>query len=67
VRELCRDSRMALVSTSANRSGRPPLRQGRAVLAEFGDDIDLILDEPVGTAMEPSTITDALTGITLRG
>jgi tRNA A37 threonylcarbamoyladenosine synthetase subunit TsaC/SUA5/YrdC len=37
------------------------------VLAEFGDDIDLILDEPVGTATEPSTITDARTGITLRG
>jgi len=67
VRELCRDSRMALVSTSANRSGRPPLRRGSAVLAEFGDNIDLILDERVGTAMEPSTITDAVTGITLRG
>ncbi|MCH1522147.1 MAG: Sua5/YciO/YrdC/YwlC family protein, partial [Arenicellales bacterium] len=62
-----RDSRMPLVSTSANRSGRPPLREGRAVLAEFGEAIDLILDERVGTAMEPSTITDAATRVTLRG
>jgi L-threonylcarbamoyladenylate synthase len=66
-RQLSRDSRMPLVSTSANRSGRPPLREGSAVLAEFGEAIDLILDERVGTAMEPSTITDAATRVTLRG
>jgi L-threonylcarbamoyladenylate synthase len=66
-RQLCRDSRMPLVSTSANRSGRPPLREGRAVLTEFGEAIDLILDERVGTTTEPSTITDAATGVTLRG
>jgi len=67
VRQLCRDSRMPLVSTSANRSGRPPLREGRTVLADFGEEIDLILDERVGTATEPSTITDAATGVALRG
>ena len=67
VRQLCRDSGMALVSTSANRSGRPPLRTGEAVLTEFGTELDLILDERVGTATQPSTIRDAATGRSLRG
>ena len=67
VRQLCRDSGMALVSTSANRSGRPPLRTSKAVLAEFGAELDLILDERVGTATQPSTIRDAATGRCLRG
>ena len=67
VHQLCRDSGMALVSTSANRSGRPPLRAGEAVLAEFGTELDLILDERVGTATQPSTIRDAATGRSLRG
>ena len=67
VRQLCSDSGMPLVSTSANRSGRPPLRAGKAVLAEFGKELDLILDERVGTATRPSTIRDAATGHCLRG
>ena len=67
VRQLCRDSGMALVSTSANRSSRPPLRTSKAVLAEFGAELDLILDERVGTATQPSTIRDAATGRCLRG
>ena len=58
---------MALVSTSANRSGRPPLRTGEAVLAEFGTELDLILAERVGTATQPSTIRDAATGRSRRG
>ena len=33
-----------LVATSANRSGRPPLRSGREVIAEFSQEADLILD-----------------------
>ena len=67
VRQLCRDSGMALVSTSANRSSRPPLRTSKAVLAEFGAELDLILDKRVGTATQPSTIRDAATGRCLRG
>lgn len=33
-----------LVATSANRSGKPPLRSGRAVAREFAKQVDLILD-----------------------
>jgi len=43
------------------------LRTGEAVLAEFGTELDLILDERVGTATQPSTIRDAATGRSLRG
>jgi L-threonylcarbamoyladenylate synthase len=33
-----------LVATSANRSGKPPLRSGHEVVREFGGEVDLILD-----------------------
>lgn len=33
-----------LVATSANRSGRPPLRSGREAVREFGGEADLILE-----------------------
>ncbi len=66
VQRLCRDSGMALVSTSTNRSGRPPFRNGIGVLLEFTDKIDCILDERVGNASEPSTITDAISGRAVR-
>ena len=58
---------MALISTSANRSGRPALRSARAVEEEFGDTIDYVVDARVGDATEPSTITDAATGAAVRG
>ena len=67
VQQLCHDSGMPLVSTSANRSGRPPLRTAQSVKNEFKNEIDCILDAAVGNASEPSTITDALTGKSIRG
>ena len=33
-----------LVATSANRTGKPPLRSGRAAVRPFGAEVDLILD-----------------------
>ena len=66
VQKLCHESGTALVSTSANSSGRPPLRRGPAVLAQFGSQIDCILDGRVGVALGPSTITDAATNKILR-
>ena len=67
VRALCKECGTALISTSANRTGRPPLRSAHAVANEFGDAIDCIVDASVGGASEPSTITDAATGRSLRG
>ena len=41
---LVRETGAPLVATSANRSGQPPLRSGRAVIREFAKEVDLILD-----------------------
>ncbi len=65
--QLCRLAYMPLVSTSANRSGRRVLRSGQAVLREFGDSIDYLVDGRIGTANAPSIIRDGRTGEVLRG
>lgn len=41
---LVRKAGRPLVATSANRSGQPPLRSGRAVIREFAKEVDLILE-----------------------
>ncbi len=63
---LCRHFGAAIVSTSANRTGRPPLRKGLHVRREFGTDIDFIVDAPVGKMTAPSTIQDAMSGAIIR-
>ena len=66
-RTLCRRFGSAIVSTSANRSGRPPLRTSHQVRTEFGGVIDFILDGPVGRITGPSSIRDAKSGKWVRG
>jgi L-threonylcarbamoyladenylate synthase len=63
---LCRAFGRAIVSTSANRHGEPPARSGDAVRAVFGDEIDAILNEPVGGLERPTPIRDAISGASLR-
>ena len=41
---LVRKAGTPLVATSANRSGKPPLRSGRAAIREFAEEVDLILE-----------------------
>ena len=53
---LCQAAGFALVSTSANRSGRPPLRTALAVRRQLGREVDAIVAQPVGQARRPSTI-----------
>lgn len=65
--QLCRLARTAVVSTSANRSGRRMLRSAAAVRREFGDEVDFVVDGRIGGAAEPSVIRDAATGAVLRG
>ena len=55
-----------IVSTSANRSGQPEHLVTCSVVADMGEDCDLIVDLPVGGATRASTIRDAITGSTLR-
>ena len=64
---LCRIFRGAIVSTSANRSGRTPARSAQQVRRELGDNnIDIILEGRVGGQDKPTRIIDARTGKVLR-
>jgi L-threonylcarbamoyladenylate synthase len=65
-RALCESSGMALVSTSANHSGRSPARSSTQVRALFGDSVDYILPGAVGASSKPTEIRDALSGQVLR-
>ncbi|HEX6993288.1 MAG TPA: Sua5/YciO/YrdC/YwlC family protein [Gammaproteobacteria bacterium] len=64
--ELCRQARSALVSTSANTSGRPPLRESVDVRNTLGRVLDDVLPGPVGGRQSPTRILDGLTGQVLR-
>lgn len=63
---LCRAFGGALVSTSANRSGRPPARDALGVRLRLGDAVDLILSAPTGGQPGPTEIRDARDGRVLR-
>jgi len=63
--ELCRQAGMALVSTSANRSGCQPAKTTRDCYRLFGDSVRIIAGR-VGKRRKPSTIQDLATGRILR-
>ena len=66
VRALCQAAGMALVSTSANRTGQVPARCYRGVLRRFGSDVDYVLPGRVGGRRQPTPITDADNGQLIR-
>ncbi len=51
-----------LTATSANRSGEPPARSAWDVAQAFPTELDLIVDDGVTTAVEPSTVVDVNAG-----
>lgn len=63
---LCKFAGMALVSTSANRHGRPPARSAAAVFREFGDNVDFVLAGNLGGSAKPSEIRDVVTNRVVR-
>ncbi|WP_428100333.1 L-threonylcarbamoyladenylate synthase [Candidatus Rariloculus sp.] len=63
---LCRRAGHALVSTSANLSGRAPLRSVLQVRREFGALVDYVLPGALGDLTRPTVIRDGRTGATLR-
>ena len=65
--QLCRNFRSAIVSTSANRSGKPPLRTHHQTAVEFEHEVDFILNGPVGRRGAPTTIRDVISGQLIRG
>lgn len=64
--ELCRRTGGPLVSTSANRAGRPPLRRALQVRREFGSELDYVLAGRLGGLEQPTAIRDGRTGALLR-
>lgn len=64
--QLCRLSGHALISTSANLSDQPPARSAQAVREQFADQLDYILDGPLGVQAQPTEIRDARTGDIIR-
>ncbi|KPK57652.1 MAG: tRNA threonylcarbamoyladenosine biosynthesis protein RimN [Gammaproteobacteria bacterium SG8_31] len=63
---LCRAAGMAIVSTSANRSGRPPCRSALQVRRRLFRHVDYVLPGATGGRSRPSEIRDARTGAVLR-
>lgn len=65
-RRLCETAASPLISTSANRSGRPPLRRVLHVRREFGTSVDYVLKGKLGGMAKPTMIRDGRTGAILR-
>lgn len=63
---LCRCCHLPLVSTSANPSGRPPVRTALGVRRYFDDQLDQILAGTVGRSSRPTPIRDLQTGNLIR-
>ena len=63
---LCRACGHPLVSTSANRSGRPPARTALAVRRQLGRDLDYLLSGSTGGAAQPTEIRDLRSGRRIR-
>jgi L-threonylcarbamoyladenylate synthase len=66
VQRLCRRAGSALVSTSANRSGRRPARSALAARRALGRKVDFVLAGQLGDSARPTEIRDAATGAILR-
>lgn len=64
---LCRAFGAAIVSTSANPSGRTPARSPLTVRRYFDDRVDSILHGSLGGRARPSEIRDGISGDVIRG
>ncbi len=64
--QLCDAFGGAIVSTSANLASQAMLTHIDDVSHYFGDQLDVILDAPIGNDTSPSTIRNGLTGEILR-
>jgi L-threonylcarbamoyladenylate synthase len=62
---LCREAGMALVSTSANRSGQKSAKTAKECMRLFGSSVKVISGR-IGKQKKPSTIQDLATGKIFR-
>ena len=65
-RGLCASFRGPLISTSANRAGRPPVRDVLRVRVAFGTEIDCYVTGQVGGLDSPTRIIDVRDGRMIR-
>ncbi len=65
-RELCQAAGSALVSTSANISGRPPARNSFVLRRQLGTLVDYVVPGECGRASGPSEIRDLESGKIVR-
>jgi L-threonylcarbamoyladenylate synthase len=65
-RDLCAQFGCPLVSTSANRTSRPAIKESRKLLKTFADADIVIVHSTVGMLDQETSIYDALTGKRLR-
>jgi L-threonylcarbamoyladenylate synthase len=63
---LCLACGGPLVSSSANKAGKPPARSSLQVIKHLGSEIDGLVHGPLGSQNKPSRIVDLLTGKILR-
>ena len=63
---LCLASGLPLVSTSANRRGKPPARSALGARLRFGARLDLVVGGATGGAAGPTEIRDAASGRLVR-
>jgi L-threonylcarbamoyladenylate synthase len=63
---LCLAAATPLVSTSANRHGRPPARTALATRRRLGQQLDLIVPGHTGGLRKPTEIRDAFSGAVIR-
>jgi L-threonylcarbamoyladenylate synthase len=63
---LCLAFGGAIVSTSANRKGEEPAKDGESVLSIFENDVDMLVRGDVGHSTRPSSIRNALTNEMIR-
>lgn len=66
VRALCEKAEMAIVSTSANRSGHPPARSALGCRMRFGAELDLVVGGRTGGSTRPTPIRDVVTNRVVR-
>lgn len=65
-RRLCQQFGKPLISTSANISSFPALRDTRTVIMHFADKVDFIVPGECGTLKRPTEIRDATSGEIIR-
>ncbi|ORE85498.1 SUA5/YciO/YrdC-like protein [Oceanococcus atlanticus] len=66
VRALCESFGGAIVSTSANRHGRPTPTSIRQLRHQLGPGLDFVLNAPLGQGHGPSRIMDPYSGEVIR-